>query len=1102
MSNEFNQTRTELSAAKQALLRARLKQGAVPKEDRISRRTSAQAPLSFAQQRLWFLDQFYPLSCAYNVARVFRLSGKLHLDALQHAVNSIVQRHEILRTTFRLLKEEPVQFVSTESQVKMQVSDLRSNPVAEREAKADQIVTEEVLRPFDLSADLMLRATLLRLDEDEHVLVLMTHHIVSDGWSKGVMFRELTAFYNAAVNQQSVSLPDLPIQYADFAIWQKKWVREALLQKQVVYWKKQLEGAPALLELPTDYPRPAVQGFAGATESYSFPNDLLQNLKSFSQREGMTLFMTLLAAFQVLLARYTNQEDVVVGTPIAGRSRPEIEPLIGDFVNMLAMRTDLSGNPSFRDLLRRVKEGALQAYDNQDLPFESLVEELEHGRDMSRAPIFQTIFILETAPPAPPAMEGLSVRTVDYDPPTAKNDLILILADTPDGLKTKLEYRTDLFTKASIDRLARHFQTLLESILADPNCPISRLPIMPREEQQQVLTAWNDTATGKPLDRCIYQLFESQCERTPNAVAVQFHDRKLTYRELNERANQLAHYLRKLGVVPDSRVGICVHRSPEMMVGLLGIMKAGGAYVPLDPTYPRERLEFMLEDGGAGVLVTQTSLLESLSSQQARVVCIDGDWNNIARESAENPSGVTSPENLSYVIFTSGSTGRPKGVQLQHRNVVNFINSVQRLFALTEHDTYLGVGSMSFDASVLDFYLPLSVGARLVIVDVETTRDGSALAQTMSRAGVSAMHATPSTWRSLVDAGWPGDRKLKIFSGGEALPWDLADLLLPRCLALWNLYGPTETAVYSAIHKVVESDGTVLVGRPLDNTQIYILDSLQQPTPIGVPGEICIAGSGVARGYLNRPELTAERFVKDPFSADPGARMYRTGDLGRFRPDGIIQCLGRVDHQVKLRGFRIELGEIESVLMQYPGVRQAVADVRTSSSGDKRLVAYVVFDEDDSNVVELRGFLKTKLPDYMIPSSFIVLDKLPVSPSGKLNRRALPEADDARPELARAFVAPSTPVEQAVAEIFSEVLDVRQVGIHDDFFELGGHSLLATRVVSRLRDRFQIEMTPRFLFESPTVSAMSARISELLVQESNPEEMAALLAELAELEEQ
>jgi amino acid adenylation domain-containing protein len=808
-----------------------------------------------------------------------------------------------------------------------------------------------------------------------------------------------------------------------------------------------------------------------------------------------------MAAFQVLLSRYSNQEDVVVGTPIAGRTRAEIEPLIGDFVNMLAMRADLSGDPSFSELLKRVKGVALDAYDHQDLPFEKLVEELEHGRDMSRAPVFQAIFILEAAPPPPPAMKGLEVEILDFDTPTAKNDLILILADLPTRLKVKLEYRTDLFTEATIQRFLRHYRTLLEALVSDATQSTTRLAILPEAERRQVVVDWNQTARAEPVDRCIHQLFEAQCAQTPDSVAVQFQGRSLTYRELNTRANQLAHYLLKLGVTPDARVGICVHRSLEMVVGLLAIMKAGGAYVPLDPAYPADRLQFMLEDGGASVLLTETSLLQILSSSSARVVCIDRDWSEVSRERTDNPRTKVNANNLSYVIFTSGSTGRPKGVQLEHRNVVNFVNSVRRLFQLGERDTYLGVASMSFDASVLDFYLPLSVGVRLVIVDADTTRDPRALAQQMSAAGVTAMHATPSTWRSLLDAGWPGNTSMKIFSGGEALPWDVAKELLPRCASLWNLYGPTETAVYSAIHKITGNDGTVLVGRPVNNTQVYILDKHQQPTPIGVPGEIWIAGGGVARGYLNRPELTAERFVADPFR--PDGRAYRTGDLGRYREDGIIQCLGRVDHQVKLRGFRIELGEIESVLMEYPGIRQAVADVRASESGDKRLVAYLVAEGGSPLAVsDLRNFLKSRLPEYMVPSAFIALEKLPVSPNGKLNRRALPSPDEAVSQAAREFVPPSSPVEEAIAEIFAEVLEIRDVGRNDDFFELGGHSLLATRVVSRLRDRFQIEMSPRLIFESPLVSELAARVSNLLLQTTSTDDMAAMLAELAELEEQ
>ena len=1098
MGNEGTSRKPELSAAKKALLEARLRQNAAKDADVIPRRNQTEAPLSFAQQRLWFLDQFSPGSCAYNVPRVFRLAGTLNVQALQSALDSLVARHEILRTVFKMAQAEPVQVVQPARSVQLTSIDLSLTPESQRRAKLDDVVIAEVKRPFNLSSDLMLRATLIRLAAEEHVLVVMSHHIASDGWSKGVMFRELAAFYNAALSNATAAMAALPIQYSDFAGWQKEWVKGVRLQKQAVYWKKQLEGAPALLELPTDFPRPAVQGFEGVTELCVFPATLLTNLKALSHREGVTLFMTLFASFQVMLARYSGQDDIVIGTPIAGRVRAELEPLIGDFVNMLAVRTDLSGNPSFRDLLQRTKKVALDAYDNQDLPFESLVEELEHGRDMSRAPVFQTIFILETAPPPPPAMQGLKLEILDYDTPTAKNDLILILAEDAAGLKVKLEYRTDLFSKTTIDRFLAQYRTLLESIVVDPARPITKLVICAPEEQKQ-LAAWNDTAHDK-LDGCLHQLFEDQVARTPAAVALQFKDGELSYREFNERANQLAHHLIGLGVKPDSRVGVYVNRSPEMLIALMGIMKADGAYVPIDPAYPRDRVEFMLQDCGAEVLVTDSTLVDTISTHGAKAVCLDRDALELAKQSRANPKTSVTRANLSYVIYTSGSTGRPKGVQLEHRNVANFIGYVQRTFQVGSNDAYLGVASMSFDASVLDFYLPLSVGAKFVIVDADTTRDPSALTETISRAGVTVMHATPSTWRSLVDAGWKGSSTFKLLSGGEALSWDLAKELVPRCAALWNLYGPTETAVYSAIHKVSSSDGTVLVGRPIDNTQIYILDAFQQHTPIGVPGEICIAGAGVARGYLNRPELTAERFVNDPFVS--GARMYRTGDLGRFRPDGIIQCLGRLDHQVKLRGFRIELGEIESVLMQFAGIRQAVADVKASHSGDKRLVGYLVVGPGaEPSLADLRAFLKTKLPEYMVPATFMVLEKLPVSPNGKLNRSALPLPDDARPELAREFVAPSTPVEQAVAEIFSEVLEVRTVGLHDDFFELGGHSLLAARVVTRLRDRFQIEMTPRFLFESPSVKEVASRISELLMQDTNDDEMAAMLAELAELEE-
>ena len=1102
MNDKLGAAETGLSAAKQALLRARMKQN-VAREDRIPLSKQTEGPVSFAQQRLWFLDQFYPRSCAYNVPRVLRITGSLDLHALQLALNAIVKRHEILRTNFKPVKEEPFQVVSEASEVPLHIVDLTTDPPEERETKAKSVVENEIAQPFDLSSDLMLRATLLRLKKDEHILILMSHHIASDGWSKGLMFNELATLYNSGLTKTPAALAELPIQYSDFSAWQRARVKGEVLQSQLAYWKRQLAGVPASLDLPTDYPRPPVQGFAGTTQSDSLPAELVAALKTLSKSEGVTLFMTLLASFQLLLSRYAGQEDVVVGTPIAGRTRPEVEPLIGDFVNMLAMRTNFSGDPTFRELLKRVREVVFQAYENQDLPFERVVEELEHGRDMSRAPIFQTIFILETAPPPPPRLEGLSVQILDFDTPTAKNDLILILADDKNGFKVKLEYSTDLFSKQTIDRFLQHFRTLLENIVANPGLPITQLKITSPGEREQVITGWNESTRKEGRVSCIHQLFEDQVLKTPDAIAVEFQQQRLNYRELNARANQLAHYLRKRGVAPDSRVGVYVHRSPEMMVALFAIMKAGGAYVPIDPMYPRERLDFMLQDAAVAILVTQEKLLEGLSSQEAQIVCIDRDWTEIAQESPETPAVEVTPANLSYVIFTSGSSGRPKGVQLEHRNVVNFINSVQCLFALNEKDIFLGVASMSFDASVLDFYLPLSVGARLVMVDVDTTRDGYALADTMARSGVTAMHATPSTWRSLIDAGWKGGPALKLLSGGEALPWDLAFRLLPCCSALWNLYGPTETAVYSAVHKVKNSDSATLVGRPVDNTQIYILDSRQEPAPIGIKGEIYIAGAGVARGYLNRPELTSEKFIPNPFNALPEARMYRTGDLGRYLADGVIECFGRADDQIKLRGFRIELGEIEAVLKQHPSVRQAVVDVRSSSSGDRRLVAYLVMEGDKRpDLSAVRGFLKTKLPDYMIPSAFMFLESIPVSPSGKLNRRALPDMDEAPAELPSGPAEPLTPVHQGIATIFSEVLEVRQVGLHDNFFELGGHSLLATRVISRLRDRFQIEMTPRVLFEAPTVEELAARTSDVIVQSTSPDEIETMLRELAELEEQ
>jgi amino acid adenylation domain-containing protein len=1088
-----------LSAAKRALLELRLKQkastthtGTIPKlADR-----PASIPLSFAQQRLWFLDQFYPGSFAYNVPRAVRLKGKLDVQALQKSLDAILTRHEVLRTTFQAVNGEPVQIVAQDATLTLRTLDLTGDSHAE--AMALGLAQEEVRRPFTLSADVMLRATLLRLSEQDHILVLVTHHIASDGWSRGVLFRELSAFYHAFQSGTPALLAELPIQYADFAIWQREWMQGETLQTQLAYWKDKLVGLPALLELPTDRPRPAVQSYQGAKQFPTYPKALLDGLRELSRREGATLFMTLLAAYQTLLWKYSRQEDIVVGTPIAGRNRPEMEPLIGDFVNMLVLRTDLSGDPSFRELLRRVRGTSLEAYDNQELPFEKLVEELERGRDLSRSPLFQVMFALENMQSALPQLPGLEVSVLDLDTGSAKNDLILSLKEGDAGLKGKIEYNCDLFESETIARFSGHFQKLLEGIVTDPERKVGSLPLLTESERRQVVSGWNSTQADYDRNACIHSLFEAAVARNPDAIAVRLEDQQLAYRELNVRANQLAHYLRTRGVGPDSLVGLCVERSLDLVVGLLGIMKAGGAYVPLDPIYPKDRRGFMVEDARVRLLLTQKKLLPDMPANDAEVICLDQDWERIAQEPAGNPQSGVRPENLSYVIFTSGSTGRPKGVQLEHRNVVNFLTSVRQRPGLSEKDVYLGVASMSFDASVLDFYLPLTTGACLALVTSDTIADGRALAERMRRFGVTAMHATPASWRLLLDSGWQGDSALKVFCGGEALSWDLAQHLLPRCSSLWNLYGPTETAVYSTIHQVRVPDGKVFVGAPIANTQIFVVDGYLQPAAIGVPGELCIGGDGVARGYLNRPELTAEKFVADPFVKVPGARVYRTGDLVRRLPDGNIVFLGRMDHQVKLRGFRIELGEVEAVLAQHAVVRHNVVVAREDVPGDKRLVAYLVAQPGQTpDVHELRRSLKEKLPEYMVPSAFVVLESIPLSPNGKVNRNGLPLPDGTGLAAGEhEFVAPATPFQKTLAEIWSRVLRNPRIGIHDNFFELGGHSLLATQVVSRVRDQFQVELSPRMLFENPTVAGLADVIGQLLLGDTESENLASLLAEV------
>ena len=816
---------------------------------------------------------------------------------------------------------------------------------------------------------------------------------------------------------------------------------------------------------------------------------LTQKLKDLSRREGVTLFMTLLASFQVLLHRYTGQKDIVVGSPIAGRDRTEIEGLIGFFVNTLVMRTNLRDEPTFCQVLKRVSDMALGAYRHQALPFEKLVEEMKVERELGRNPLFQVMFMFQNVATRPLTFHGLEVCPFEVGTEMAKFDLTLSMVDRPSGLIGQLYYSTDLFEEATIERMSHHYRRLLEAVVDNPEAAISTLSLVTESERSQILCDWNRCGSDPFEQGCVFHVFEAQVEQTPNAIALVFENERLTYGELNQRANQLAHYLKKLDVGRGTLVGICMERSLEMVVGLLGILKSGGAYTPLDPSYPKERLAFMLQDSQMSLMLTRQSLLESVPGHASRTICLDTQWEEISRESGQNPANCIDPEDLAYVIYTSGSTGRPKGVQIPHRALANCLTSMQREPGLTAEDRLLAVTTLSFDIAALELFLPLCVGARLILVSREIAADGVQLLAALEEFRVTVMQATPVTWQLLIEAGWQGKKDLKILCGGEALSRVLAGKLLEMGTSVWNLYGPTETTIWSLVQRVDAIDDRVVpIGRPIANTQVYVLDQHQQLVPVGVPGELYIGGSGVALGYLNRPELTDQKFVNLPFNPEASSRFYRTGDLGRYRTDGTIEFLGRIDHQVKLRGFRIELGEIESALARHPEVGQAVVVAREDLPGDQRLVAYVVGHAGHScGIGDLRNFLSTNLPDYMLPSAYVFLDALPLTPSGKVDRRALPAPDQSQATLHATYKAPSSHIETVLTEIWSEILKAQQVGVDDDFFELGGHSLLATQLVARIRRDLKVEVPVRKIFENRTVSKLALSIKAALKTEQQPE---------------
>ncbi|RKH36646.1 amino acid adenylation domain-containing protein, partial [Corallococcus sicarius] len=1060
-------------------------QGAPPPIPRASREKPL--PLSFPQERLWYLQQLDPANVAYNNAVNFRLTGALDTKALQAALDELVKRHEVLRTTYSLSDAGPVQIVQPTGGLPMPLEDVPGDTREEREAELLRRCRALADIPFDLERGPIVRARLMRMGAEEHVLGLVLHHVVSDAWCTLVLAQELTILYACFGAGLPSPLPALPVQYADFAVWQRKWLEGAMLDEQLRWWKAQLSGVPAL-ELPTDRPRPAVQSYAGDVHRFHIPREVSEPLLALGRKEGATSFMVLMALYQTLLGRYANQDDFAVGTPIAARTRPEVEGLIGCFVNTLAFRAKLEGAPTFRELVNRVKQQALGAYARQEAPFERLVDVLQVPRDQSRTPVVQVLLNVLNTPDSDAATPmSLQLSQVEVPTGTSKFDLGLDVYEQRTGLFCRLEYATRLFDEATVARLAGHLSLLAQAVVASPDQPLSRLPLLTEDERQQVLVRWNDTRVEYPRGERIHDLFEQQVAKSPDAVAVTFEGQNLTYAQLDARANQLAHHLHTLDVGPESLVGVCLERSLEMVVALFGVLKAGAAYVPLDPAYPRDRLQWMLEDTAAPVLLVQEHLVSKLplgTDPGPQVVCLDTGWERIARHPTTTPAPRASADALAYVIFTSGSTGRPKGAMNAHAGVVNRLRWTQQEYGLTSDDTVLQKTPFSFDVSVWEFFWPLMTGARLVVARPGGHQEPAYLVRLMAEQRITTAHFVPSMLRAFVEE--PGLEGLthlrRVVCSGEALPADLvrrAHARLPVA-EVHNLYGPTEAAVDVTYWHCPRSEDLrrVPIGRPVANTRLHVLDRHGQPVPVGVPGELFLAGVQVGRGYWRRPNLTAERFIPDPFSTTPGARMYRTGDLARWLPDGTVEYLGRADFQVKLRGFRIELGEIEAALQAHPGVREAVAVVRQDASGDARLVAYVTGDAGPLEAATLRTFLLERLPEYMVPSAFVHLGVLPLTPSGKADRKALP-APEVSVTARGQYVAPRSPTEQTLAGIFTEVLGIERVGANDHFFELGGHSLRATQVVARVRSAFGVELGLRVLFEAPTVAALAQRLQAL-----------------------
>lgn len=1032
--------------------------------------------MSVQQQRLWVLHQIEHARTVFNVPVCVRLEGRLHRPLLEKSIDLALSRHQLLGSCFTVIDGHPMLAPAPPSSEVFVFTDLSFLSESDVEDRLQRLISLEQSKPFDLVAAPAIRIRLLRASRYDHVLLLIAHQIACDTISADLLLQEIAEHYGAAVQEGSNASRNEPVmQYSDYVCAQNEYLRNHS-ESDLAFWRRQLEGIASGIELPVDFPRLPEPSFCGEQESVSLPAPRVRTLRLLSSREKVPVRVVLLSGFIALLCRYTGLDEIVVGTEVPGRTLEGTTHLIGPLANQLVLRVDASGNPPFQELIHRVNNVYTAAEAHQTLPFAKLIENTRLERDLSRNPLFQVKFAVD-ADPQVPVFAGMKATRLVLKTGAEMLDLTLRMGERSDGLELTFSYSTDLFSASTIDRMRGHFEELLKGAAEQPGRGIFELPMLGADERRQLLEDWNQTSLEYP-QTCLHQLFERQARATPDRVAISFADKNLTYSQLNARSNQLARHLRKRGAGPDSVVGIYIERSLDMVVALLGVLKAGAAYVPLDPSYPHSRIAFILEDAQIRLVLTQEMLCNRLPSPNAELICLDADWREIMTEEQADLGFAVAPENLAYTLYTSGSTGQPKGVQIEHRNVVNFLTTMRREPGLNPEDVLLAVTTLSFDIAGLELYLPLTVGAKVVIASREQASEAHALERLMRVSGVTTMQATPATWRLLIENGWSGDRSLKVLCGGEALPRDLAEQLLPRCGELWNMYGPTETTIWSSMYRLTDVNWSLApIGRPIGNTRMYVVDKNGQLLPVGVAGELWIGGDGLARGYWNRPELTAEKFMPDPFLNNPGARIYRTGDLVRYLRDGNIQYLGRMDNQVKIRGFRIELGEIESVLTQHSAVRQAVVVVRDDMPGDKQIVAYLNPDEEHIlDLSEIRSFAKQKLPEYMLPSRWVTVDQFPLTPNGKVDRKALPapirEAQPARRE------SPRDELEAKLVSIFETVLDVRPVGITDDFFELGGHSVMAARLITEIRNLTGTQLSLSKLFQGANVRGLRNVLDE------------------------